>query len=419
MDSPGSALNFAVYGLFDIQCGLRVAAENTVRVLEQRGQGLRLESIQPDGSVATVGSPDSPEINLFHANPDWLLRMLPGVDDHTLAPGKRLNACVPFWELAEMPTGWLPLLAGMDILLAPTKFIADAIRTSLPDTPVVPLPQAVFLPGDISSDRARFGIPDDVFAVSMSFAGSSGVDRKNPWAAVEAFLGAFPGDTDVRLVVRLNDQAGSEPGDTLTLLRKAAAEDSRIVLVTGDLDYRETLTMYASCDTYLSMHRSEGLGLGPMEAMSLGLPVLATGWSGNMDFMTAENSFPIPYQLVPVDVADSSPYAAGVVRGSPVWAEPDVGEASQVLRRIRDDVSLRRDVGARAAAAMEDRRNTVLDGDFIEVLGGAYKTLRAQRAARRSEQPERPTLKAIHREARWRVMREGIRARAAGMLRWR
>ena len=304
----------------------------------------------------------------------------------------------------------------MDILLAPTEFIADALRTSIPGATVMPLPQAVFLPEGIEPDRGRFGIPDDSFAVVMSFAAGSGVDRKNPWASVEAFLGAFPDDADVRLVVRLNEQDGSELGDTLSLLRTTAAEDSRLILVTGSLDYRETLTMYASCDTYVSMHRSEGLGLGPMEAMSLGLPVVATGWSGNMDFMTPENSFPVPYRLVPVDVADTSPYTAGVVEGSPQWAEPDVAAASQILRRIREDAQLRATIGSTAAAAMEERRTAVLDGDYIPVLEDAYNELRHTRAVRRSARPELPSLSSIHKDARRAVARESLRERAARLL---
>ncbi len=416
MERSEAALGVVVYGLFDIQCGLRVAAENTVRVLEARGQTVQLESIQRDGSLVTHGSAESAAINLFHANPDWLLRMLPCVDTKTLAAAERLNACVPFWELTELPTTWLPLLSSMDVLLAPTEFIADAIRVSIPTAHVVCLPQAVFLPDGIAPDRERFGIPHGAFAVAMSFAGASGVDRKNPWAAVQAFLGAFPTDPQVRLVVRLNEQAGAEPGDMLSSLREAARDDPRVLLITGDLDYRETLTMYASCDVYVSLHRSEGLGLGPMEAMSLGLPVVATGWSGNMDFMTADNSFPVDYRLVPVDVAASSPYAAGVVSGVAQWAEPDVEHASRILTELRNDVSLRAEVGRRAAAAMEQRRASVLGGGFIAELADAYAGLRETRRANRKTDS---SLDAIHRVLRRSARVEAFRARAASVFRLR
>ena len=101
----------AVYGLFDIECGLRVAAENTVRVLESCGQQLLLQSIQPDGSITSSGNVLSPQVNLFHTNPDWLLRMFAHADPRALALKHRLNVAVPFWELDELPTAWLPLLS--------------------------------------------------------------------------------------------------------------------------------------------------------------------------------------------------------------------------------------------------------------------------------------------------------------------
>jgi glycosyltransferase involved in cell wall biosynthesis len=413
-------LGLEVYGLFDIECGLRVAAENTVRVLEERGQNTRLQSIQTDGLLLARGSLVPPQVNLFHTNPDWLMRMFARVDPKSLEYSERLNVCVPFWELTELPTAWLPLLSGMDILLAPTQFIADAISASLPGARVVSLPQAVFLPDDIRADRARFGIPDDSFAVAMAFAAGSGVDRKNPWAAIEAFLGAFPNDPGVRLVVRLNEPAGSARNDVLSALRSAVNDDPRVVMITGELDYRETLTMYASCDAYLSMHRSEGLGLGPMEAMSLGLPVIATGWSGNMDFMTDSNSFPLSYRLKPVDVPESSPYARGIVMGTPQWAEPDVRQASQVLRTLRENEPMRREVGERAAAAMEQRRVLVLAGDFIPVLADAYDQLpRVRFGGGHARRSGARTLSGIHKQARNTARWQEARASASRMLRRR
>ena len=254
----------------------------------------------------------------------------------------------------------------------------------------------------------------------MSFAAASGVDRKNPWASVEAFLGAFPDDDGVRLVVRVNEQAGPEPGDLIVRLRERAAHDSRIIQVTGSLDYVETLSLYASCDAYVSMHRSEGLGLGPMEAMSLGLPVVATGWSGNMDFMTEENSCPVPYRLIPVDVAESSPYAAGVVSGIADVGGAGRGQASAMLRRLRDDRAFRARIGTLAAESMATRRAEVLGGSFIPALAEAHAALVSRKGFWRANHPSGARLDAMQRSARRELtQQEGLRARASRMLKRR
>ena len=94
----------------------------------------------------------------------------------------------------------------------------------------------------------------------------------------------------------------------------------------------------------MSLHRSEGFGLTPAESMYLGKPVIATGWSGNLDFMTHENSYLVDYELVPVG-AEGAPYPA-----DGMWAEPDLDHAARLMRRVfteRDEAAAK---GARAAA---------------------------------------------------------------------
>ena len=66
----------------------------------------------------------------------------------------------------------------------------------------------------------------------------------------------------------------------------------------------------AACDAYVSLHRSEGTGLTITDAMALGKPVIATSWSGNMDFMDVSNSFPVRYELVELQ-RTIGPYRAG------------------------------------------------------------------------------------------------------------
>jgi glycosyltransferase involved in cell wall biosynthesis len=66
------------------------------------------------------------------------------------------------------------------------------------------------------------------------------------------------------------------------------------------------------------------------EAMLLGKPTIATGYSGNLDFMTAENSYLVDYTRSVIE-DDTPPYPKGCV-----WAEPSVARAAELLRRVHD-----------------------------------------------------------------------------------
>ena len=103
--------------------------------------------------------------------------------------------------------------------------------------------------------------------------------------------------------------------------------------------------MYAKADVLLSLHRSEGFGLTIAEAMLAGLPVIATNWSGNVDFLTKERGVPIGYRLVP-----SRDPQATYDHAHMHWAEPDIGEAAEALRRLRADPVAAHRLGMAAAA---------------------------------------------------------------------
>src|SRR5262249_3222330 len=90
----------------------------------------------------------------------------------------------------------------------------------------------------------------------------------------------------------------------------------------------EISDLMAACDCYVSLHRTEGVGLTISDAMAAGKPVVTTGWSGNMDFMDVSNSFPVRFRLALLD-ADVAHYRAG-----DTWAEPSLEHAAGLLRYI-------------------------------------------------------------------------------------
>lgn len=108
----------------------------------------------------------------------------------------------------------------------------------------------------------------------------------------------------IKLVLKVS-RAKNYP-EEIKLLRDAI-EGANIYLDISDMAREKVTALMNSCDCYVSLHRAEGLGLTIAEAMLLGKPVIATAYSGNLDFMDADTSLLVKYNLVELD-QDYLPY---------------------------------------------------------------------------------------------------------------
>lgn len=246
------------------------------------------------------------------------------------------------WELSEFPDAWLPALAGLDEIWAPSRFIQQAVRAKT-DLPVTWMPLAVE-PGVIpSTERRTLGLPERKFLFLFFFDFRSYVSRKNPLAVLNAFHQAFgPTDDRVGLVIKTNGMEEC-PEAYQAFKDLDVARDARIHLVDRVMDDRELKGLMNQCDCFVSLHRSEGFGRGMAEAMYMGKPVIATAYSGNLDFMTPENSCLVDYRLIPVGEQDY-PYGTGQH-----WAEADGEMAASFMRALVSEPTLAREKGTRAA----------------------------------------------------------------------
>ncbi|HBK06493.1 MAG TPA: hypothetical protein DDZ81_11600 [Acetobacteraceae bacterium] len=246
------------------------------------------------------------------------------------------------WEMPEVPPEWRPALACVNQVWVPSHFTAAALEPLLPGrVKVVPPALGLAPPVPSEASRADFGLPDDAVIVLVSFNLASSFTRKNPFAAIAAFRGAFGNRRDRVLVLKVSHPEHA-PADFDRLRQMAQAPNIRIDTRTLSPGDRHALT--ACADIVLSLHRGEGFGLVMAEAMLLGKPVIATGWSGNTDFMDSTNAAPISYRLAPA--RDDR----AVYRG--LWAEPDVAEAASILRALADDPARRRSMGERARTSL-------------------------------------------------------------------
>jgi len=249
------------------------------------------------------------------------------------------------WELPIVPADWRRGARFVHDLWVPSRFTAAALQSVLPGrVHVVSHPVALDAEAKADGNRARFGIPNDAVVVLVSANLASSFERKNPVGAIRAFQAAF-GNRPDRVLILKTGNPDHFPDESARLFASIAGA-ANIRVLTEVLTAEGTRTLTASADIVLSLHRSEGFGLVIAEAMAQGKPVVATGWSGNMDFMDETNSVPVPFR--PVPVVDPR----GVYDGpGALWAEPDVDFAAEQLRRLADDAELRASIGEKARAA--------------------------------------------------------------------
>ncbi len=246
------------------------------------------------------------------------------------------------WELPRLPEDWQPGLRYVHEVWVPSSFTRDAIAAAT-DKPVHVVPHPLSPATVTPNMRGKLGLPSDALLVLNVVHLGSSFARKNPLAAIHAFRRAFDDASDRVLVIKL--VAGGATEWAQRALDEAIAGASNIRLIEGMLPEADMLGLMAASDIVISLHRSEGFGLVPAQAMSLGKPVVATGWSGNLEFMTEKNSALVPYSLIPVDDPEGTFGADGQS-----WADADVGAAAEWLKHLAGSAELRAKLGSTAAA---------------------------------------------------------------------
>lgn len=265
-----------------------------------------------------------------------------------------------FWELEEAPSWYQPAWPIVNELWAPTRFIETMLRNSAPShvhVQHVPLP--IVAPRiDESITRPRWNL-DGRYMFLFVFDLMSIMKRKNPLGLISAYAKAFSPTDGAQLVIKTMN--GDKRPEDLQKLIDAASNRSDITVINEVFTSRETSTLISLADCYVSLHRSEGLGLTLSEAMSLGTPVIATNYSGNTDFMTEENSFLIPWERVAVGEG------AGGYSPTATWAEPNEDAAAETMRFVFENQLEARIRGARA-------REDVLGGHSEAAAGAIMKS---------------------------------------------
>ena len=296
-----------------------------------------------------------PRTTILHVNADMTPAVAAGLREALRPDAYTIG--VWHWELADFPPAWASSADYLNEIWAPSAFIAGAVARSV-TIPVVHMPHGVQVAELTPFSPAALGVPAGRFVFLLLFDFDSFVERKNPLAAIDAFRRAFPRDAGATLLIKTT--SGSRHPAALAELQALVAGEPHAQLVDRTLPRGEVNGLIAACDAVVSLHRAEGFGLVLAEAMELGKPVVATGWSGNVDFMNAGNSCPVSYELVPIE-RDYGPYTAGSR-----WAKPDVDHAAWYMSRLVDDSDYRQTISRRG-------RETIRTEFSPEVAGWRYR----------------------------------------------
>jgi glycosyltransferase involved in cell wall biosynthesis len=349
-----------VVGYFRSELGVGEAARQAVSALDAAGvpimpvRSATLPLSRQGHAFTELDHRDAQfPVNLICINADMLPDFARQAGERFFAG--RYSIGMWFWEVSRFREEWQGSFDLVDEVWAPTAHVAEALAPVSP-VPVVTVRIPVQMPSIVPRSRAELGVPEGFFFL-FSFDYLSVFERKNPLGAVEAFSRAFATGEGPSLVLKCIN-AERDPINHERLVA-AVGERPDIIVIDRYMSPTDKDALAATCDCYVSLHRSEGFGLTMAEAMFAGKPVIATGYSGNLDFMTDENSLLVDFDLVGIG-PDAPPYPAD---GD--WADPDIEHAAELMRLVFDDQDAAAALGVRAAQDIRRTHSAATAGELM------------------------------------------------------
>lgn len=364
-----------VIGHISGNLGLAVSARNIVGCLIKRGVQLRLLNIDPGMNRDNF---DTTYNELFVQSLDQLifpinLFILPPteytIDFINFFKGK-FNVAYAYWELPHLPEKLKENLSRVDALVAPSSFTFETYGREVNCVHIIKA-KTPYLYDFNKVNSIRSG--EDKFKVFTSFEPHSDLLRKNPYLAIECFQKAYSESENVELTVKVNNayiKNSEELHPVIQSLINHCSSDDRIVFDFKSYSHDELMQYFQTFDLAISLHRAEGFGLMPLEMMALGVPVISTNWSGNMDYMNSKNSFLVRHKMIDAN-GSMGVYQAQNYKCGTQWADPLIEDAINYMRlAFNNDIS-DMSINARYSALKYIREANELE--FIDEINSIFR----------------------------------------------
>jgi glycosyltransferase involved in cell wall biosynthesis len=298
-----------------------------------------------------------PFVELIHTNPNVLAHTLDLLDFPSSVAPVRIGYWA--WELESFPDGWEAYFCKFDEIWAPSAFSAQALAQRSP-IPVISVPHLLDWPklNSLYQQRSRINAFKNTtsciakpFRFLCCFDYWSTTLRKNPYDIIKAFQLAFPlaakSSASVELYLKTSNSE-KFPQETAEL-KSITKDDSRIHWIDTLLSHQEFDELLISTSAFVSLHRSEGFGLVIAEAMALAIPVIATAYSGNLEYCLPNSYCAVPWepQFINSTVGD---YPSGSH-----WAQPHIPSAVAFMQELVSLPDYAFDIGLRGRESVRFR----------------------------------------------------------------
>ena len=348
---PDPALNLPgvnLVGYMAGEFGLGAASRMVARMVRATGLPLSTTTIYPlehrnEHPEHLIGEGARYCFSILAINANGLQSF--SLDPHYELHRNRPKVGVWYWEVDKLPRSMWSAYDLVDEVWCSTEYMRSSLARWTEGT-VRKHPLIIDVPTEPPAiTRTDLGLPEDRFLFGCIFDYASVLRRKNPTGVIRAYQAAFGPDDGATLIVKTIN--GNQWPEEMAMVRDAADDRPDIIVIDDHLSVVEMRALTARLDCFVSLHRSEGLGLSLAASMAAGVPVIATGYSGNLEFMSKSNSVLVPYKLTDVGPG-ADPYPADAC-----WAEPDADVAASEMRRLFDHPDDAREIGARGRASIQ------------------------------------------------------------------
>lgn len=392
-----------------------LTAANVPFVINDFTDEIASDILEENTSNVDISKENPHKINLIQINFDNFDKVINSFGSSYL--NGKYNIAFWAWELEHFPTDFQKYIDLMDEIWVPSNFCVNAI-SQVSSKPVLRFMHSIEIPQN-NINREHLNLPEDRLIYLTIFDYHSTIARKNPYATIDAYEKAF-GKNSQEAILIIKTSVGERFAKEKIELANYIKNNKSIVLIEKTLPREELNALINNCDVYVSLHRSEGFGLTMAEAMYFGKPVIATGYSANVEFMNNENSYLISYDLIPT----SHNYFYSNLNCQ--WADANVNEASLVMRNLADNPSERIRIGHKAKKDIQnllspqhignkikDRLNYISENCLLNSQNSdkeIIKTLKHENANLENKNNALKNIKAI----KWKLAFKNLQNRISG-----